>query len=42
MAALFKKKTMITLKPRAEKAEAAEIIVCPNCKREVSKAEAVC
>ena len=42
MAALFKKKTMITLKPRAEKAEAAETIVCPNCKREVSKAEAVC
>ena len=42
MAALFKKKTMITLNPREEKAEAAEIIVCPNCKREVSKAEAVC
>ena len=42
MAALLKKKKMITVKPRTEReatAEAVETIVCPACGREINKAE---
>lgn len=42
MAALLKKKKMITVKPRAERAataETEETIVCPACSREINKAE---
>lgn len=39
MSALFRKKKMITLNPRTEQVPEVETILCPNCEKEVNKAE---